>query len=201
MPMRRFFPLRTRDYTTMQIECVQIENLRSIKSETINFNSYTCLVGPNGSGKSTVLCALNIFFRHSEGTSVNPDCLELEDFHLKNTNDPVRITVTFTDLLAVTSSGPLPSPWPISSVTLRPMTRMVDLGQLAMIVFYLYRRRVPASARAPRSEAPGIPPQLTDHPCDGPFGGSVQSAAPRTVGWSSSFDRNNPGSHARNIRQ
>jgi putative ATP-dependent endonuclease of the OLD family len=61
----------------MKIESVHIENLRSFKSETIYFNNYTCLVGQNGSGKSTVLCALNIFFRNSEGMSSDPECLDL----------------------------------------------------------------------------------------------------------------------------
>lgn len=38
----------------MKIVSVRIENFRSFKDETIDFNNYNCLVGPNGAGKSTV---------------------------------------------------------------------------------------------------------------------------------------------------
>jgi predicted ATP-dependent endonuclease of OLD family len=82
----------------MKIESVRIKNLRSFADETITFNDYTCLVGPNGSGKSTILCALNIFFREIENAATDLSQLDLEDFHLKNPDDPIEITVTFTDL-------------------------------------------------------------------------------------------------------
>ncbi len=84
----------------MKIESVKIENFRSFKDETIIFNDYTCFVGPNGSGKSTVLNALNVFFRQSKDTQTNLNKLTEEDFHHKNTNEPIKITVTFTDLSA-----------------------------------------------------------------------------------------------------
>ncbi|MEA3207492.1 MAG: putative ATP-dependent endonuclease of the family [Chthoniobacter sp.] len=82
----------------MKIISVRIEKFRSFKDETIEFNDYNCLVGPNGAGKSTVLNALNVFFRNSSASSV--DLLELceEDFHCKDTSNPIRITVTFGDL-------------------------------------------------------------------------------------------------------
>ncbi len=82
----------------MKIASVRIENFRSFNDETISFNDYVCLVGPNGAGKSTVLTALNLFFRESENTPTDLGRLIEEDFHLKNTDAPIRITVTFTDL-------------------------------------------------------------------------------------------------------
>ncbi len=82
----------------MKIESVRIENLRSFRDETVHFDAYTSLVGPNGGGKSTVLCALNIFFRETDNASTDVTSLSTEDFHQKNTKDPVRITVMFTDL-------------------------------------------------------------------------------------------------------
>jgi predicted ATP-dependent endonuclease of OLD family len=78
----------------MKIESVRIRNLRSFADETITFNDYTCLVGPNGSGKSTILCALNIFFRETANVTTNLDQLDPEDFHQKQTDNPIEITVT-----------------------------------------------------------------------------------------------------------
>jgi energy-coupling factor transporter ATP-binding protein EcfA2 len=82
----------------MKIVSVKIENFRCLKNETVSFDDYTCLVGPNGAGKSTVLNALNVFFRESKSGSTNLVSLSKEDFHDKNTNDPIRITVTFGSL-------------------------------------------------------------------------------------------------------
>lgn len=82
----------------MRIASVRIENFRSFKDETIPFNDYACLVGPNGAGKSTVLTALNVFFRESDGLPTNLSQLDDEDFHCKDTKNPVRITVTFEGL-------------------------------------------------------------------------------------------------------
>jgi putative ATP-dependent endonuclease of the OLD family len=82
----------------MKIKSVRIRNLRLFKDVTVPFNDYTCLVGPNGSGKSTILCALNVFFRETENAATNLSQLDREDFHHKNTAEPIEITVTFTDL-------------------------------------------------------------------------------------------------------
>ena len=82
----------------MKIKSVKIENLRSFKADTVPFGDYTCLVGPNGAGKSTVVCALNIFFRESDNSSTDLSNLQEEDFHNKNTAEPIRVTVTFHDL-------------------------------------------------------------------------------------------------------
>ena len=82
----------------MKIESVRIENLRSFAEVTVPFDNYTCLVGPNGAGKSTILCALNIFFRESENVATDLIQLDIEDFHRKKTEKPIRVTVTFVDL-------------------------------------------------------------------------------------------------------
>ena len=82
----------------MRIESVHIENFRSFEDATVPFNNYACLVGPNGAGKSTVLTALNVFFRESENLPTDLSQLEHEDFHCKNTEAPIRITVTFCNL-------------------------------------------------------------------------------------------------------
>jgi len=82
----------------MKIESVRIENFRGFKDETIFFNDYTCLIGPNGSGKSTIISALNVFFRQHKDSKTDLSKLTAEDFHHKNVNNPIKITVTFCDL-------------------------------------------------------------------------------------------------------
>lgn len=82
----------------MRIGSVRIENFRSFADATIPFNDYACLVGPNGAGKSNVLTALNVFFRESDNLSTDLNQLDSEDFHRKDTNRPIAITVTFCDL-------------------------------------------------------------------------------------------------------
>lgn len=82
----------------MKISRIRIQNFRIFQDQTINLDDYTCLVGPNGTGKSTVLTALNIFFRETANAATNLVELDDEDFHQCNTKEPVRITVTFTDL-------------------------------------------------------------------------------------------------------
>ncbi len=82
----------------MKLSELKIENFRSFKNETIRFDDYNCLVGPNGSGKSVVLMALNIFFQESESTVTDVRTLSIEDFHHKNKDEPVIITMTFEGL-------------------------------------------------------------------------------------------------------
>ncbi len=82
----------------MKIESVRIENFRSFKDETILFNDHTCLLGPNCAGKPTVLAALNVFFREAEGSQTDISQLQKEDFHGKNTDAPIKITVAFFQL-------------------------------------------------------------------------------------------------------
>lgn len=82
----------------MRIASVRIENFRSFADATIYLNNYTCLVGPNGVGKSTVLTALNVFFRETEDLPTDLNQLDQEDFHCKETGEPIRITLSFCDL-------------------------------------------------------------------------------------------------------
>lgn len=82
----------------MRIKSVRIENFRTFKDQTVQFDDYTCLVGPNGAGKSTVLCALNIFFRENTGSSTDLLNLQDEDFHNLDSAQPVIITVAFDQL-------------------------------------------------------------------------------------------------------
>lgn len=82
----------------MRISSVRIQNFRSFKDETIEFDDYTCLVGANGTGKSNVLNALNVFFHDTQTPGLDPNLLQEEDFHLKKTDSPIEITVTFSDL-------------------------------------------------------------------------------------------------------
>ena len=81
----------------MRIRSVRICNFRGFKDETVDFDLHTCLLGPNGTGKSTVLAALNVFFQEPS-SATNVSSLSAEDFHNGNTSDPVRITVTFSEL-------------------------------------------------------------------------------------------------------
>ncbi len=82
----------------MKIESVRIENFRSFKDETIFLDDYTCFVGPNGAGKSTIIYALNVFFRQHKDTRNDLSKLSIDDFHHKNTDNDIKITVTFYDL-------------------------------------------------------------------------------------------------------
>lgn len=82
----------------MKIESVKIDNFRCFKNETIMFDDYTCLIGSNGSGKSTVLNALNIFFKNNKDSQTDLNTLSIDDFHHKNIQKPIIITITFKDL-------------------------------------------------------------------------------------------------------
>lgn len=81
----------------MRLSSLHIENYRSFKDHTVLFDSYTCIAGPNGAGKSAVLSALNVLFRN-QSAPTNVTYLAKEDFHLKNTSSPVRITATFDSI-------------------------------------------------------------------------------------------------------
>jgi len=82
----------------MRLISLRIQNFRSFRDQTIDLGPYCCFVGPNGGGKSTILTALNVFFRTAPSASLGLWTLTEEDFHLRNTAEPVRITLTFDDL-------------------------------------------------------------------------------------------------------
>lgn len=82
----------------MKLKSLSITNFRSFKAATIEFDKYTSLVGPNGSGKSTVLMALNVLFRQKANVATDVQLLSEEDFHNKNTSEPIVIEATFTDI-------------------------------------------------------------------------------------------------------
>ncbi len=82
----------------MKIKELRIENFRAFKDETIDFDDYTSFVGPNGVGKSTVFHALNLFFRQSKDSQTDLLKLSANDFHHSNTNQPIKVTVTFSSL-------------------------------------------------------------------------------------------------------
>ncbi|WP_221180017.1 ATP-dependent nuclease [Salinisphaera orenii] len=82
----------------MKLKSVRIQNFRAFKDEKIEFDDYNCFVGPNGAGKSTVINALNVFFRQHKDSKTDLSKLSADDFHHKNTADPISITVTFGDL-------------------------------------------------------------------------------------------------------
>lgn len=82
----------------MKIKKLRIENFRSFSDQEFELNRYTCFVGPNGAGKSTVLCALNVFFKEQDSSATDTSKLCDEDFFARQTDKPIRITVTFDDL-------------------------------------------------------------------------------------------------------
>lgn len=82
----------------MKLLSVRIENFRAFEDVTVPMSDYTCLVGPNGVGKSTVIAALNVFFGNTVPPGTSATELHEEDFHQRQTQKPIRITLTFNDL-------------------------------------------------------------------------------------------------------
>ena len=82
----------------MKIEKVRIINFRSIKDQEIGLGDFCCFVGTNGVGKSNIFNALNVFFRQYRDSRTDLSRLTEEDFHHKNTSNPIEITVTFSEL-------------------------------------------------------------------------------------------------------
>jgi predicted ATP-dependent endonuclease of OLD family len=81
----------------MLIKSMTVRNFRCAKSVVLNCERLTALVGANGSGKSTLLKALHLFYE------TNPK-LEKEDWYNEDQNEPIEISITFSDLRA-TESG------------------------------------------------------------------------------------------------
>lgn len=78
----------------MRLVKAHIKNFRAISDLEIEVGQHTVLIGANGVGKSCVLKAIDKFFSKSSNVAI-------EDFHERNTQDPIEITLTFTDF-----SGP-----------------------------------------------------------------------------------------------
>ena len=75
----------------MILESVRVRNLRSIRDVGLQCDGLTALVGANGSGKSSFLKAIELF------QAKNPD-VKKEDYHGKNTNEDMVITLVFRDV-------------------------------------------------------------------------------------------------------
>ncbi len=80
----------------MKISAISIENFRSFESAHIEIGNYTSLLGPNGSGKSNILQAANLFFGDSDSTQSAQ--ITEQDFYMRNTDQPIEITLTFMEL-------------------------------------------------------------------------------------------------------
>jgi len=75
----------------MIIRSLRVQNFRSLRDAELRGEPLTALVGPNGTGKSSFLRALELFY------STNPRYSE-QDFYAGDTNERIRIRVTFGDL-------------------------------------------------------------------------------------------------------
>jgi putative ATP-dependent endonuclease of the OLD family len=75
----------------MLLKSVRIEHFRCIRDQTLDLDQLTALIGPNGSGKSTILRALQCFFEGARRFSE-------DDFHRRQVESDVSISVTFGDL-------------------------------------------------------------------------------------------------------
>jgi putative ATP-dependent endonuclease of OLD family len=77
----------------LRVKSIEIENFRSIRSLSCDFDEVTSLIGPNGAGKSNVLRALDWFF-NGDKTALGPS-----DVHLGATESQrIRVCVTFDAL-------------------------------------------------------------------------------------------------------
>lgn len=76
----------------MIIDQIQISNFRSYDNSTVEVGSLQAFVGRNNVGKSNLLKAINLFMEASKRL-LSEDC-----FHHHNTDDPIRITIQFSNL-------------------------------------------------------------------------------------------------------
>ena len=74
----------------MRIKSIRVENFRSVRGATLEFDGLTALVGANGAGKSTFLHALLAFYGKQKPSA--------EDFYNRDTTADIAIAVTFTGL-------------------------------------------------------------------------------------------------------
>jgi predicted ATP-dependent endonuclease of OLD family len=76
----------------MIIDQIQISNFRSFDNCTVDVGGIQAIVGRNNVGKSNLLKAINLFMEASKRL-LSEDC-----FHHHRTDEPIRITVQFSDL-------------------------------------------------------------------------------------------------------
>lgn len=74
----------------MRIQELHVSNYRALRDSSLKLGGTTALIGENNSGKSAFLQALDLFF------SSSPKVRE-RDFSDGNTNDPIEITIQFSD--------------------------------------------------------------------------------------------------------
>lgn len=72
----------------MKLKSANVKNFRALRDVTVNFEAHTVILGGNGAGKSTILRAIDKFYSPS-------NAIELDDFHARNTESPIEISLTF----------------------------------------------------------------------------------------------------------
>jgi hypothetical protein len=77
----------------MRISNVRIKNFRCILDQETRTDNLTTLVGPNGAGKSAILRAIDFFYQ-------TKSVVTEDDFYNKNSDQPIEITITFSELSA-----------------------------------------------------------------------------------------------------
>lgn len=77
----------------MRLTKAHIKNFRAISDLEFDVGQHTVFVGANGVGKSCALKGIDKFFSKSANVGI-------EDFHERNTDDPIEITLTFAELTA-----------------------------------------------------------------------------------------------------
>lgn len=75
----------------MRIRKLKVSNYRAVSEAEIDVNAVTSIIGENNSGKSAFLRAIDLFF--DSAPNVKP-----EDFHLRQVEKPIEITITFGGL-------------------------------------------------------------------------------------------------------
>lgn len=81
----------------MRIKTVTIQNFRSIRDLTCDFDDVTSLIGPNGAGKSNVLRALNWFFNGTKDELTDAD-IHRGAFEPGKSDPSIRVRVDFDEL-------------------------------------------------------------------------------------------------------
>lgn len=75
----------------MRLERAKIRNSRSLRDVEVAFGDHTALLGGNGAGKSSILKAIEKFY-------ANTRTIETDDHFGRNTDTPVEIELTFSEL-------------------------------------------------------------------------------------------------------